>query len=392
MTKPKNLQETIRLIPEKWVSNGFTIGHHQDKTVFVTGGIPGKEDEFIIEKKNSQIIYARASQNQSKPNSNFESETKSNSDCEAFPVCGGCSYRHIPYEEEIRIKKQELLSSLRLDPSTPIEIITGKSTHYRNNVQWKVSGQKIGFHSRFSNQVVDLRSIGCKNLDPLLEFPTSSKSLNQRVSNGKVVDYTNSVTELSLKDKKFQIPPKGFQQINTTLIPDWILYIQDTISKYSRSNKKMDCLELFCGSGIIGQSVSENINTLFGIEAVNQSITYARKNASINHLEKFTYKALDLYKPLSNSHISKYPLWILNPPRSGAGNEVVNLWKEHLPGVVVYSSCDSQTLARDWKMVQSKTYEYKLESLCMIDFFPRTKHFEVVAVFVKKDFQEIAQE
>jgi 23S rRNA (uracil1939-C5)-methyltransferase len=380
MTYSKKIPETIRLTPEKWVSNGFTIGHHQDKTVFVTGGIPGKEEEFIIEKENSQIIYARTSQNQGEPIS----------DCEAFPVCGGCSYRHISYEEEIRIKKQELISALSLESSAKIDIITGKPTHYRNNVQWKAFREKIGFHSRFSNQVVDLRKIGCKNLDPALEFPLTSKSLNLRISQGKVIDYTITDTELNLPNMKFKIPPNGFQQINSALIPNWIRQIQEKISEHSHSNKKLDCLELFCGSGIIGQSVSKNINSLFGIEAINQSIAYAKKNASSNQVEKFTYKALDLYKPLPLSQIPKYPLWILNPPRSGAGKEVMNLWREHLPGVVVYSSCDAQTLARDWKIIRDTTDNYIIDSLCLIDFFPRTKHFETLAVFVKKDFQEIA--
>jgi len=84
----------MKLAPIKWVENGFTIGYSGGKTVFCTGGIPGKEQKFTIEKETSHFIYARAESVES--------------DCPAFPICGGCSYRHIPYSEELALKSKQI--------------------------------------------------------------------------------------------------------------------------------------------------------------------------------------------------------------------------------------------------------------------------------------------
>lgn len=159
---------------------------------------------------------------------------------------------------------------------------------------------------------------------------------------------------------------------------------------------RFSCLELFCGVGTIGLLLGESLSVLKGIEISKEAIRYAKQNAKIlkNQLPhiKTNYTSLDLYKRIDANYIPDYPVWILNPPREGIGMEIINLIPKKSPAYIIYSSCDPHTLGRDWKRIQETDEGYTPLSIHLMDFFPRTKHFETVILFGKKDFQDKIQE
>jgi 23S rRNA (uracil1939-C5)-methyltransferase len=359
-----NTKEIITITPTKWVNGGFTLGHHEGKPVFITGGLPDIPQECIIEKSTSKVLYARVA--------------KIQTDCAAYPECGGCSYRHIPYKEELQIKKEELVSSLNPSSHLEINIHSAKPVGYRNNVQWKVDGEKIGFHSRFSNRVVDLRTIGCLNLTEELRFPQSVDQLKLRLSQNKAIDYSKTKSEFRWETMTFQIPKDGFQQINRHLTQDWLQTIRFWLEPFAK--QKLDCLELFSGMGLIGQVCSDLLNRIEGWELSSSAVEAAKKNALSNRIGQIFYKKVDLYQKLTFPMKKIYPLWIINPPRLGLGNTVTSMIQEQKPTHILYSSCDVQTLARDWKAIQKMELRYKIQKLALFDFFPRTKHFETLVL------------
>ena len=68
---------------------------------------------------------------------------------------------------------------------------------------------------------------------------------------------------------------------------------------------------------------------------------------------------------------------MLDPPRSGAGKEVVDALGRLAPAQVVYVACDPVALARDIGLFVERGYE--LEQLRAFDLFPNTHHVEAVA-------------
>jgi 23S rRNA (uracil1939-C5)-methyltransferase len=362
-----NSLETITLTPSKWVNGGFTLGHYDGKPVFITGGEPGKTKECVIEKSTSKILYARVA--------------KVSTDCLAYPDCGGCSYRHLPYQEELKLKKEELIRSLNPHPNLPIHIHSSKPIGYRNNVQWQQDEDKIGFHSRFSHSVIDLRKIGCLNLAEEIRFPSDGNNLKLRLSKHKVIDYSKEKSEFRWDTMSFQIPKGGFQQVNLYLTQEWLHTIRFWLQPYAKL--KLDCLELFCGMGLIGQVCSDLLNRIEGWELSSASVEAAQKNALSNRLEQIFYKSVNLYQKLPFPMKKQYPIWIMNPPRQGLGDSLLALIQEKKPSYILYSSCDVQTLSRDWKTLQKMDLGYKMQNVALFDFFPRTKHFETLVFLTR---------
>ncbi|NCN10483.1 MAG: class I SAM-dependent RNA methyltransferase [Leptospira sp.] len=366
-----NVGDILELTPEKWVDKGYTIAHHLGRVVFLRAGIPNRKGRFTIEKLTSKLIFA--------------SDYSIKSDCEVFSKCGGCSYRHISYEEEITLKTNELSKSLSIELDT-IEVIKADPEGYRNNVQWKISQKNIGLYKSFSNEIVNLRQIGCKNLDPSLKYPpinilnSNLKDLKIRLSNSIPIDYAKEETILEIGKFQIRIPRNGFMQTNQFLIKPWL----EKIKSFLPENQTNHILEFYCGAGLIGIYGKDKISSLEGFEMVESSIQYARKNAKANKVELYEYKTVDLGKMSPKIVKGKQNIWIMNPPRAGLSEKLRAMISHFKPKEIIYSSCDAMTLARDLRFIRNFNSEYNLEKTVLFDFFPRTPHYEVLIHLKKK--------
>ena len=72
---------------------------------------------------------------------------------------------------------------------------------------------------------------------------------------------------------------------------------------------------------------------------------------------------------------------IIDPPRRGVSDEVLQQIVKIQPEAIIYSSCEISTFTRDTKILASKGYH--LEKLTGFDMFPQTDHFELVGLFLK---------
>jgi tRNA/tmRNA/rRNA uracil-C5-methylase (TrmA/RlmC/RlmD family) len=71
---------------------------------------------------------------------------------------------------------------------------------------------------------------------------------------------------------------------------------------------------------------------------------------------------------------------VLDPPREGAGKDVIAQCAQLKPRTIVYVACDPAALARDTGYLREAGYE--VESMRAFDLFPMTHHIESVAKFV----------
>ncbi|PJZ78006.1 class I SAM-dependent RNA methyltransferase [Leptospira neocaledonica] len=392
MSTEKNRREISGLVAEKWANLGTCISHAENKTVFVKGAVPGETVRIRTDKENSKLIWGTV------VSINTSSPLRIASDCSAFPECGGCSYRHISYEEELQIKKSLLQDSFlyvsRLDPSQipEIETLSGPSNGYRNTAQIKIEFKKgktnAGFYKENSNSLVLFPEEGCKHLpfemnEYIRKHKESLKSFSKnsdwklRYSSGEILEYAKKEVKLGpyLPEKiEWSIPADGFTQVNRFLLEEWMLKIRSWIPKNCGS-----VLEFYSGAGLISLAIGHLVGRLSGYELSNSSVKAAEENAKnigYSHLE---FHTLDLNSSLPKKLDSfGTELGILNPPRAGASSSVLDFLDRARPSRVIYSSCNPSTLARDLGILKNSGYTPK--EIVLTDFFPRTKHFEVLVL------------
>lgn len=144
-------------------------------------------------------------------------------------------------------------------------------------------------------------------------------------------------------------------------------------------------MDLFCGTGTIGQILSTRStnNKIIGVDIVEEAIEDAQRNAKRNNITNVEFYAADVGKFLKEypDFTGKIGTIILDPPRAGIAPKT--LLKVIALGAkrIVYISCNPSTQARDAKTLQEAGYS--LTKLSLVDQFPHTSHIEAVGLFEK---------
>ena len=130
---------------------------------------------------------------------------------------------------------------------------------------------------------------------------------------------------------------------------------------------------------------------MYGVEIVPQAITDARRNAQINGIENaefFVGKAeevlpdyYDRYEKEHGGKQARADVIVVDPPRKGCDEALLETIVKMAPERVVYVSCDSATLARDMKYLCGNGYEVR--KVRAVDMFPMTVHVETVVLMSK---------
>ena len=180
-------------------------------------------------------------------------------------------------------------------------------------------------------------------------------------------------------DLTFEISPMSFYQVN----PEQTVKLYDKVKEYAELTGEETILDLYCGVGTIGLYCAEGAARIIGVEAVKQAVIDANRNAVINGIVNAEYicgKAEEvLPKRLQGV---KADVVILDPPRSGCDQVLIDSVLTVGPKRIVYVSCDPATMARDIKSLVAGGY--RLEEAQPVDMFPHTANVECVCKFVRE--------
>ncbi len=191
-----------------------------------------------------------------------------------------------------------------------------------------------------------------------------------------ITDYIGNV--------KYQISPLSFYQVN----PVQTEKLYGLALDYADLNGNETVWDLYCGIGTISLFLAQNAKQVYGVEIVPQAIDDARNNAKINDItnaEFYVGKAEEVlpeyYREYQESHggeAAHADVIVVDPPRKGCEESLLQTIVDMQPEKVVYVSCDSATLARDVKFLRESGYE--LKKITPVDQFPNTVHVETVVL------------
>lgn len=449
-------------------AEGKSIARVDDMVVFIPYGAPGDVVNIKLDKKKRSYAEAHIV-DMVKP-----SPDRVTPACEHFGVCGGCKWQHIPYESQLRYKRDHVVDALTRIAKVEIPEVNptlgSKETFcYRNKLEYTFSckcwitfedlrsGREIadrnalGFHipgafdkvldikkcwlqDDLSNRIrlfvrqyalakgyefydikaqqglmrtlmVRIASTGevmlivvfarpeQEKIDDLMgaiaaEFPeiTSllyvvNQKVNDTIADQEVITYRGrDYINEEMEGLQFRIGPKSFYQTNS--LQAYELY---------KVARRMACLkpddlvyDLYTGTGTIANFVARQVKKVVGIEYVPEAIADAKLNSEVNGIDNTIFFAGDMKDVLTDGFIEEHgrpDVMIIDPPRAGMHEDVVNVILNARPERIVYVSCNPATQARDLALMDSL---YRVEEVQPVDMFPHTHHVENVVRMTRR--------
>lgn len=449
-------------------AEGKSIARVDDMVVFIPYGAPGDVVNIKLDKKKRSYAEAHIV-DMVKPSPDRVTPV-----CEHFGVCGGCKWQHIPYESQLRYKRDQVVDTLTRIAKVEIPEVNptlgSKETFcYRNKLEYTFSckcwitfedlrsGREIadrnalGFHipgafdkvldikkcwlqDDLSNRIrlfvrqyalakgyefydikaqqglmrtlmVRIASTGevmlivvfarpeQEKIDDLMgaiaaEFPeiTSllyvvNQKVNDTIADQEVITYRGrDYINEEMEGLQFRIGPKSFYQTNSHQAYE--LY---------KVARRMACLkpddlvyDLYTGTGTIANFVARQVKKVVGIEYVPEAIADAKLNSEVNGIDNTIFFAGDMKDELTDGFIAEHgrpDVMIIDPPRAGMHEDVVNVILNARPERIVYVSCNPATQARDLALMDEF---YRVEEVQPVDMFPHTHHVENVVRMTRR--------
>ena len=185
----------------------------------------------------------------------------------------------------------------------------------------------------------------------------------------------------TLWGKTFEISPTAFYQVN----PECTEALYQKAAELADLPENGVLLDLYCGAGTIGLSMIKENQKLCGVEIVPEAIVNAKINAKLNGRREedtlFVCGDASLGVDACKKAFGDPDVIVVDPPRKGLSDKVIETLLEIAPKRIVYISCNPATLAANCEKL---SYTYEIGEVTPFNMFPRTGHVESVVCLKKK--------
>lgn len=190
----------------------------------------------------------------------------------------------------------------------------------------------------------------------------------------RVLAGRDSITD-SIGDLEFSISPVSFFQVN----PAQTEVLYGKALEYAGLTGSETVIDLYCGIGTISLFLARQCREVIGIEWVEEAVEDAWENAARNGIRNVRFIAGDaaVEMPRLAAEGVRADVVVLDPPRKGCEEPVLQAIAQMAPRRVVYVSCNAASLARDLGRLAGMGY--RTVEVQPVDMFPHTAHVECVA-------------
>jgi 23S rRNA (uracil1939-C5)-methyltransferase len=422
------LGDTVDLTVEKGVYRGLGLARHQGQVVFVTRGVPGDRVRARVETVRKGYVRARPEELV------VPGPDRRDPPCPLFAACGGCAYQHVGYEAQLRLKVDILRESLGRAGTTwdgPIGIEPSPERGWRTRVRLHLAPQRdgrfrLGLFEEASHRVVDLDA--CLQMSPELlgaarglvsgfdaqphlaqgvseialaesgdgrarvaalfrdGDPASGTGLAALstgapwltglgvVAGGEDGRYVGLAGEPWIENqaagRRYRSHVLSFFQANRHLLDPFVRRVREW------TERGAPVLDLYAGVGLFALALSEGAPAVTAVEQDARSAGDAEHNARSAGQANVRVVRGAVGDVLRALPVQPGEEVVLDPPRAGAGPEIVRQIAARAPAGVVYVSCDPTTLGRDLGVFAEAGY--RPERIAVFDMFPDTFHLETV--------------
>lgn len=317
--------------------------------------------------------------------------------------CGGCDWQHVSLPAQRWLKatvvREQLFRLAGLDVDVEVAELPGApgGLAWRTRMQFAVRGDGVpGLRRHRSHEVepveacliahplveslgVERRSWpGIRSVEVAVGAATGDTTVRTHPRGGGAVGEGGSVREVAA-GRSWRVSVGGFWQVH----PAAADVLVETVLGMLQPGRGERAVDLYCGAGLFAGALAERVGAGGSVLAVESDrLAAADATANLRDLPQVVVRTgrVDgaLLRRLLDPAGTRPDLIVLDPPRAGAGAEVVAALTALVPRAVCYVACDPAALARD--VATFAGHGYRLSRLRAFDLFPMTAHVECVAL------------
>src|SRR6266851_1559590 len=418
------------------ISEENETGEQAVRTLHVPAGLPGEQVTIVVEaapvppkgKRHRRRWKPRLPRVEI-TEMHQASPLRTAAPCPVFGTCGGCQLQHMQYAAQLEWKRSIVRQLLRDtggfdDPPLLETVPCDDPWHYRNHMRFSVNrGGQLGLTARGTHRVLPLTScpIAHEQINRVMSMlsqvsntrpqvlircgAASGNVLMQPYPAPEIVEQLTGVglairsetMEEVLAGETFRVRPSSFFQTNTAqaekmarmvlegLLKEAVDIDRPTPDRATESGATARVARTFrgtyadayCGVGTFALLLAKHVEKVIAIEESASAIKDARWNLrNTSNVELLQGKTEDLLPGVA----AQLDGLVLDPPRAGCQQAVLDALVQQPVARLVYVSCDPETLARDLNTLCHLHPTYRLCSVQPLDMFPQTVHIECVAV------------
>lgn len=388
---------------EKLVYGGDGFAHIGSQAVFVPLAAVG--DRLRIRITEVERNYSRGVIEEILE----PSPTRRTPPCAHFGVCGGCQLQHLNYAAQLDTKVAFVRESLQrlgnIEWHDEIEVRAASEFDYRSRAELKVSRDnghtRIGYYRAATQEICEVENC-------LILMPVANRELQRLHAEPSLIPSDATRVHFTVGDEEVIVTPatgengkseavdalgtahqcigginygfgvRSFFQGNRLLVED---LVQAAIGG---ANGKL-AIDLYAGVGLFSLQMARSFDQVCAVEGNRIAANHGIENARSNNLPNVRYEAISVeaWLKYKSAEIECPDFVLLDPPRAGAGSQVVERLAAMAAPQISYVSCDPATLARDLRLLLD--YGYRIDSITALDMFPQTFHVETVVRLLKTD-------
>jgi tRNA/tmRNA/rRNA uracil-C5-methylase (TrmA/RlmC/RlmD family) len=384
---------------EKIAHGGHFIARHESENgkkavIFVRHAIPGEKAEIEITSTSASFIRADVV----KVISSSPDRVQAPCVYSHRDGCGGCDFQHISIARQ-RVLKSEVIEEqferiAKMKVSVEVEEVD-EPLHWRTRVTATTdSNGALGFYSSRSHRVVPVKeclitvpeigiaAMSTQKLSPDVRIEIAYSSEGERMvaeapksGDGKFRQNTGpAILHERVGDELLQVSQRSFWQGHKRA-PQ---LLTEVVRDFAQIQAGEDILDLYGGVGLFTSAFLKDVGTQGSIHLVEGSkaaTADAKSNFALH--SNVEISTGDVAKIITR--INRADVVVLDPPREGAGKDVVQEIARISPRSIVYVACDPAALARDTAYLHENGFW--LENIRAFDLFPMTHHIESIALF-----------
>ena len=403
--------KTLELDVTNIAHGGVAVARHDGRVIFVSDAIPGERVRARVTEDSKKSFWRAETVAVVEPSEHRRPHVWAAASIDRVPEerAGGAEFGHIELEHQRELKRQVLEDSMQrmgrtTIEHTPVAGLPGSDdgTGWRTRVRLHVDDHgRVGPYAARSHRVIEVDDLPLATaalneaapLDQLFAGEEHVDVLSPSTGGARLIVGTQKPTTITevVGDREFRLADSGFWQVHEQAASTLTTAVQEAIDG-DLFDPRAHNLDLYGGVGLLAAAVADRFGPATQITSVESDtaatdfaagnlVEWIGANAQTARVERWVRELAASATAIDRARLRAATI-VLDPPRSGAGKEVVASLVGLAPAQLVYVACDPVALSRDVALFAERGYE--LVRLRAFDLFPNTHHFEAIATLIRR--------